>query len=175
MINDRVTRGTGARVIRTALPADAPAVIALHARARATYYPDGVPADGPDWPAAWREAVERPDRHVLCAVEGGRITAVASFRTESDAPAGTIHLAQFHVDPGHWRRGTGRALHAACVEAWRADDVHTAGLSVHVDNLRARAFYARLGWIPDPRHPPAAGDHHVLLSYTVTEDDSGRE
>lgn len=86
----------------------------------------------------------------------------------ADAPTDTVHLTQFHVDPAHWRRGTGRALHAACVEEWRADAKRTAGLSVHIDNHRARAFYATLGWTPDPLHPPAPGDHHILLTFTVT-------
>ncbi|WP_338898977.1 GNAT family N-acetyltransferase [Streptomyces sp. TG1A-60] len=168
MIKDRVNRVTGARVIRTALPAEAPGIAALHARARATYYPDGVPDDGTDWPAAWRRAVERPGGQVLCAVEQGRITGIASFRTADGAPGDTVYLAQFHVDPERWRQGTGRALHVACVEAWRADGKRTAGLSVHVDNHRARAFYARQGWTPDARNPSAPGDHHLLLTYTVT-------
>ncbi|UUU21090.1 GNAT family N-acetyltransferase [Streptomyces sp. DSM 40750] len=168
MIKDRVNRVTGARVIRTALPAEAPGITALHARARATYYPDGLPDDGTDWLASWRWAIERPDGHVLCAVEQGRITAIASFRTADGAPPDTVYLAQFHVDPEQWRRGTGRALHAACVEEWRADGKRTAGLSVHMDNHRARAFYEGLGWTPDPQHPPAPGDHHRLLTYTVT-------
>ncbi|MGW0839811.1 N-acetyltransferase family protein [Streptomyces sp. NPDC002787] len=172
MIKDRVTRVTGARVIRTALPAEAPAITALHTRARATYHPDGAPDAAPDdatdWLASWRRAIERPDGHVLCAVEHGRITAVASFRTADGAPADTVHLAQFHVDPDRWRRGTGRALHAACEEEWRADGKRTAGLSVPVDNHRARAFYAGLGWSPDPHSPPAPGDRHLLLTFTVT-------
>lgn len=118
MISDRVS---GTRVIRTALPAEAESVAALHARARATYYPDGVPEDGRDWLAAWRGVIERPDAHVLCVVESGRIVAVASFRTQDGDPADTVTLFQFHVDPDQWRSGLGTALHAACVEQWRAD------------------------------------------------------
>ncbi|WP_327749068.1 GNAT family N-acetyltransferase [Streptomyces europaeiscabiei] len=104
MIKDRVDRVTGARVIRAALPAEAPAITALHARARARYYPNGTPEDGTDWLASWRHAVERPDGQVLCAVERGRITGIASFRRADAAPADTVYLAQFHVDPDLWRR-----------------------------------------------------------------------
>ncbi|MEU1593146.1 GNAT family N-acetyltransferase [Streptomyces sp. NPDC005708] len=164
MIDDRMT---GNRLIRTALPAEVRAVAELHARARATYYPDGPPQDGTDWLAAWRTALERPDAHVLCAVERGRIVAVASFRTPDGASPDTVKLFQFHVDPGHWRRGIGAALHAACVEEWQADGRRTAVLDVHVDNRRAQAFYTRLGWVPDPQNPPAEGDHHLFLRYTV--------
>jgi ribosomal protein S18 acetylase RimI-like enzyme len=165
MIGDRAARVN--RVIRTALPTEAPEVAALHARARATYYPDGPPDDGIDWPAGWRQAIDRPDGHVLCLVERGRIAALASFRTAEGAPADTVKLFQFHVDPDHWRSGLGTALHAACVEQWQADRKRTATLDVHVDNRRAQAFYARQGWVPDPAHPPAEDDHHLFLRFTV--------
>jgi ribosomal protein S18 acetylase RimI-like enzyme len=161
-------RAVGGRMIRTALPAEAEAITSLHARARATYYPDGVPEDGTDWLAAWRGAVEREHGQVLCCVEQGRILAVASFRTPRDTPAETVKLYQFHVDPDTWRRGIGTALHTACVAQWRADGRRTAVLDVHVDNHRALAFYARQGWVPDPENPPAEGDHHLFLRYTVT-------
>lgn len=155
-------------MIRTALPSEAAAVAELHVRARATYYPDGLPEDGFDWPARWRGAIERPDGHVLCAVRDGRLVGIASFRTAEDGPTDTVKLFQFHVDPDRWRQGVGRELHAACVEQWRADGKHTATLDVHVDNERAQAFYARQGWVPDPENPPAVGDHHLFLRYAVT-------
>ncbi|MFD9392857.1 GNAT family N-acetyltransferase [Streptomyces sp. NPDC060000] len=165
MIGERVTEH---RVIRTAVPAEAERVAALHARARATYYPDGIPQDGTDWIAAWRSAIERPDSQVLCVVERGRTVGLASFRTPEGAPARTVKLFQFHVDPDHWRAGIGTALHAACVEQWRADGRRTAVLDVHVGNRRAQAFYARQGWHPDPENPPAEDDHHLWLRYAVT-------
>ncbi|MFI2199261.1 GNAT family N-acetyltransferase [Streptomyces sp. NPDC020192] len=164
MISDRVK---GSRVIRTALPAEAETIAALHQRARSTYYPDGLPDDGIDWVAAWRGAVERPDGQVLCVVEGGVITGMASFRAPDNGPADTVKLFQFHVDPDHWRSGIGTSLHAACVEQWRADGKRAAVLDVHVDNRRAQAFYARQGWIPDPENPPAEGDHHLFLRFFV--------
>jgi GNAT superfamily N-acetyltransferase len=169
MIRDRVTdRVTGRRVIRTVLPAEAEAVTELHARARATYYPDGVPQDGTDWLTVWLGAIERPDRHVLCTVHEGRIVAIASFRTAEGAPADTVKLFQFHVDPDHWRTGLGAALHAACVEQWQADGKRYATLDVHVGNERAQAFDGRQGWVPDPEYPPTEGDHHLFLRYAVT-------
>ncbi|MEU6142054.1 GNAT family N-acetyltransferase [Streptomyces sp. NPDC047081] len=154
-------------VIRTALPAEAAAVAELHLRARATYYPEGLPDDGLDWPTLWREAIERPDGNVLCAVRDSRLIAIASFRTPPDTSAETVKLFQFHVDPGHWRGGVGTALHTACVEQWRADGRRTAVLDVHVGNERAQAFYARQGWVPDPENPPAEDDHHLYLRYSV--------
>ncbi|MEV6195236.1 GNAT family N-acetyltransferase [Streptomyces sp. NPDC051920] len=164
MISDRVT---GTLMIRTALPAEAEIIADLHFRARSTYYPDGLPQDDVDWAGAWRGSIARPDGHVLCAVAQGRIIGIASFRTAEGAPADTVKLFQFHVDPDRWRAGIGRELHAACVEEWQADGKRTATLDVHVDNLRAQAFYARLGWVPDPANPPEEGDHHLYLRYAV--------
>ncbi|MEV5103347.1 GNAT family N-acetyltransferase [Streptomyces massasporeus] len=161
MINDRVIPD---RVIRTVLPAEVADVVALHARARATYYPDGVPQDGTDWSASWRTALTRPDGRVLCVVEAGRIVGLASFHTPEDAAADTVKLFQFHVDPDHWRTGVGTALHAACVEEWRADGRRTAVLDVHVDNRRAQGFYRRQGWIPEPVGP---GAHHLRMGLAL--------
>jgi ribosomal protein S18 acetylase RimI-like enzyme len=161
VINDRVV---AARVIRTAVPAEAEAIAELHVRARATYYPDGIPDDGTDWLAVWQGAIARPDGHVLCVVDDGRIVGLASFRTDEGAPAETVKLFQFHVDPDHWRSGVGTSLHAACVEEWQADGKRTAVLDVHVDNARAQAFYVRQGWTPVPVEP---GDHHLLMTFAV--------
>ncbi|UIR17284.1 GNAT family N-acetyltransferase [Streptomyces spinosirectus] len=154
-------------MIRTALPAEAAAVAQLHVRARSTYYPDGLPDDGRDWPALWAQTIERPDGHVLCAVRDGSLVGIASFRTPEGAPAKTVKLFQFHVDPDHWRTGVGTALHTACVEQWQADGRTAAVLDVHVDNHRAQAFYARQGWVPDPENPPAEDDHHLFLRFAV--------
>ncbi|WP_203730870.1 GNAT family N-acetyltransferase [Streptomyces sp. SID12501] len=162
MINDHVT---GSRVIRPALPAEAAAVAELHLRARATYYPDGLPDADHDWVASWRSGIERPDAHVLCVVEQDRVIGVASFRRAEGAPADTVKLFQFHVDPDLWRAGIGTDLHAACAARWRADGLLAATLDVHIDNRRAQAFYRRLGWVPDPENPPAEGDHHLFLRY----------
>ncbi len=80
-------------------------------------------------------------------VEEGTILGIASFRPPQDGPAGTVKLFQFHVDPDHWRRGIGTALHAACVARWRADGRHCAVLDVHVGQSAA----------PGPSTPATAG------------------
>ncbi|MEU5085671.1 GNAT family N-acetyltransferase [Streptomyces sp. NPDC021356] len=175
MIEEHVSgeRADGAPVIRAALPDEVEVIADLHLRARSTYYPDGVPQGDVDWREAWRGSIERPQTQVLCAVEGDRIVGIASFRTPDGARADTVRLFQFHVDPGHWRAGIGTALHRACVQRWRAEGRRTAVLDVHADNARAQAFYARQGWFPDPENPPAEGDHHLDLRFTVTGERTG--
>ncbi|MEU1293900.1 GNAT family N-acetyltransferase [Streptomyces sp. NPDC005840] len=153
-------------LIRTVLPAEAPAVAALHRRARATCRPDG-PDDGTDRTARWRETVVRPDGVVLCAVRAGRLIALAAFHTEPRTAPDTVRLVQFHVDPDHWRDGVGTALHAACVEQWQAEGRRTAVLNVRVGNMRARRFWAARGWSPDPGDPAGEEDQHLVLRFPV--------
>lgn len=152
-------------VIRSALTADAPALAALHTRARATYYPEGLPDGAVDGAAMWRAGIERRGGHVLCAVREGRLVGLASFRTPDGEAADTVTLFQFHVDPDHWRAGVGAALHAACVEEWRADGIRKASLDVHRGNTRAQAFYVRHGWRPEEAGEGAST--HLRMRLTV--------
>ena len=55
------------------------------------------------------------------------------------------------VDPGHRRRGLGRALVAAA-EAWLArQGLAKAMLMVRTDNHAVQAFYGRIGYHEEPR------------------------
>ncbi|MGE7390250.1 N-acetyltransferase family protein [Streptomyces sp. NPDC004126] len=153
-------------MIRTALASDLDAIAALHTRARATYYRGRVPEESyaGETEAAraregWERAVARPaaQGQVLCAERDGRVTGVAAFLTAD----GVTTLTQLHVDPDQWRRGTGAALHAACLAAWRRAGIDRVRLEVYEHNLRAQAFYASHGWRPDPAGTPA-GSHRTL-------------
>ncbi|WP_330295752.1 GNAT family N-acetyltransferase [Streptomyces sp. NBC_00503] len=153
-------------MIRTAHPADLDAIAALHTRARATYYRGRIPEESYGGAAelartreGWSRAVTRTGTEggVLCAERDGELTGVAAFRTDGDETT----LTQLHVDPVHWRRGTGAALHEACLEAWRRAGIRRVRLEVYEHNLRAQAFYARQGWLPDPAGAQA-GSHRIL-------------
>ncbi|MFB7585482.1 GNAT family N-acetyltransferase [Streptomyces sp. NPDC056169] len=167
-------------MIRYATATDLDAVTALHAEARATYYRGHLPESDYAGPeelarsrAGWAGAIERGA--VLCAEldgesdeggkggkagEGGEAGEVAGIAAYGERD-GVMFLSQLHVAPAHWRRGVGSALHAACVEAWRAAGVTTAVLEVFEKNDRAQGFYAAHGWTPDP-DSPRSGDHLVL-------------
>ncbi|MGT2527754.1 GNAT family N-acetyltransferase [Streptomyces nojiriensis] len=88
---------------------------------------------------------------------GGEVTGVAAFLTAE----GETTLTQLHVDPVHWRRGTGAALHAACLDAWRRAGISRVRLEVYEHNLRAQAFYAHHGWLPAPASG-RTGSHRTL-------------
>ncbi|MGW6980557.1 N-acetyltransferase family protein [Streptomyces sp. NPDC054932] len=153
-------------MIRTAQPADLAAIAALHTRARATYYQGHIPEQAYAGDAeiqrtreGWSRAIARDaaEGAVLCAEQDGELTGVAAFRTQD----GETTLTQLHVDPVHWRRGTGAALHAACLDAWRRAGIRRVRLEVYEHNLRARAFYAAQGWLADPS-VPRTGTHRTL-------------
>ncbi|MER7512653.1 GNAT family N-acetyltransferase [Streptomyces lavendulae] len=153
-------------MIRTALPTDVAAIAALHTRARATYYRGRVPEEEYNGAAelarsreGWARAVGRAPSQgrVFCAERDGEVTGVAAFLTAD----GETTLTQLHVDPAHWRRGTGAALHAACLDAWRRAGIERVRLEVYGHNLRAQAFYASHGWLPDPADT-SSGTHRTL-------------
>ncbi|MDF9812780.1 GNAT family N-acetyltransferase [Streptomyces sp. SPB162] len=156
---------TASVTIRDAHPDDLDDIADVHRRARATYYAGHLPEeeyDGPDELGRCRAGTERAigaaDRRVLCALREGRIVAFAvlGFRP------GDEKLYQFHVDPDLWRAGLGSALHGACVTAWQDAALETVRLDVFAPNRRARAFYARQGWVADGH-----ADDHVTMALRV--------
>ncbi|MFJ3838626.1 GNAT family N-acetyltransferase [Streptomyces sp. NPDC090054] len=139
-------------MIRNARAADVNAIAALHVRARATYYEGRAPEETYAGDLAQARA-----REALCAERDGEVTGVAAFRNAD----GETTLTQFHVDPDHWRRGTGAALHEACLDAWRRAGIERVRLEVFEHNLRAQAFYAAHGWEPEPSSG-RSGSHLTL-------------
>jgi GNAT superfamily N-acetyltransferase len=157
----------GKIAVRAARAGDSPAIVEIHVHARRSYYEGHLPeAELVQWAntvraTGYADRTELPDRSWLCAHLDG---VVVGFALTTDA-----ELLQLQVHPDHWGLGAGSALHAACVEVWRAAGVEVAGLDVFEPNLRARRFYARHGWREvgtegDPPHvrmeldvPPAFG------------------
>jgi RimJ/RimL family protein N-acetyltransferase len=158
-------------MIRTALPADVDTIAALHAAARATYYEGRIPESEYATPEihervkeSWHRAVARADGGVLCAQDGDQaVVAVAAFR-EID---GAMTLTQFHVDPRHWSRGVGSALHNGVVVAWQRTGAGSARLEVYEHNLRAQRFYARHGWAVVGEEERAPDYDHVSMRLAV--------
>jgi ribosomal protein S18 acetylase RimI-like enzyme len=60
--------------------------------------------------------------------------------------AGCGHLSRLYVDPADWGRGVGRLLYDTAITHLHTSGFRTATLSVLEGNLRARAWYERLGW-----------------------------
>ncbi|WP_039637577.1 GNAT family N-acetyltransferase [Streptomyces sp. 769] len=166
--------------VRPATPADLEQIAALHTAARAAYLrgrvpdaPFDAPAEHARWRDAWARVLHRDEAPTLCAVHRDTVLGAASYRPHREHsprtdPATTVVLHQLHVDPAHWGTGVGRALHAACLHAWRAAGHSRAVLDVLWHNHRARSFYTRLGWRPDPDRRPAPDATHLALTLCLT-------
>ncbi|MER6308483.1 N-acetyltransferase family protein [Streptomyces sp. NPDC001739] len=171
--------------VRGATRGDLPAIAALHAGARAAYHrarhpgaPFDIPAEQARWHDAWARVLDRADAPALCAERHGTVVGAASYLPHASTARGeshrsgtarpTVALDQLHVAPAHWGTGVGGALHTACLRAWRTAGFSRAVLDVLWHNHRARAFYDRLGWRPDPDRRPAPDATHLTLALDLT-------
>ena len=147
-------------IVRAAVPADVPAMAALHVRAwRATYaglLPDEFLAElkVEEREARWRQSVTAPEvapaeRVILVAERAGTVVGfVAAGHARGDDEFGLGEVYAINVDPPAWRQGAGRALLAAAT-AWLDGRFAVSILWVVDGNQRARALYERAGWSVD--------------------------
>jgi ribosomal protein S18 acetylase RimI-like enzyme len=88
----------------------------------------------------WDEILAFPAR-VRLVVDDGSVVGFATVRPAAgDVPA---HLAAIYVRRAHWSTGLGQRL----LDETLGDEAAT--LEVFRDNVRARRFYARNGFVPD--------------------------
>jgi GNAT superfamily N-acetyltransferase len=91
---------------------------------------------------------------------GGQITYLAQLdevpagfgavgACRDSGATGVGELYAIYVSPEYWRRGIGRALHAACLDALRGQGYDKARLWVLEANPQARAFYEQFDWRSD--------------------------
>lgn len=152
------------RVIRTATEADAPAVLALVARAyrgeasRAGWTTeadllDGQRTDLTDVLAALRD----PTGLVLLLTEGPRILASVRLSRAAD---GAVLVGMFAVEPALQGGGVGRQVLEAAEAAIVRELGATRGrMTVLLQRSELLAWYARRGWLPSgAREPFPYGD-----------------
>ncbi|MEU7525603.1 GNAT family N-acetyltransferase [Saccharothrix sp. NPDC042600] len=147
-------------VIRTPSQDDMVAVAEVHFRSRRSYYEGHLPeAELAAWEADVRAKGYRldrfPERVWRVAEEDGEVIGFALVTPDGK-------LWQLQVDPPHWGRGVGFALHGWCVAEFRGMGVATARLDVFAENHRARRFYERRGWREVGRD-----DDHVLMELDI--------
>jgi GNAT superfamily N-acetyltransferase len=101
--------------------------------------------------AALREAVEAGEIEVLVACTKGRVVGVAvlAYRLSFGAAGLFASIEDLYVRPDERRRGIGRALLEAVEKHCASRAV--SYVEVQVEDEEAAAFYAALGYEPQPR------------------------
>jgi GNAT superfamily N-acetyltransferase len=94
------------------------------------------------------------ERAVFVAEDAGRIVGFAGGGPAIAPEQGVLELYALNVDPAQWGFGAGSALLDRFV-AWSAEDgARALMLRVLRENVRARRFYERRGWIWDGSEQP---------------------
>lgn len=164
--------------LREAAPDDLGAVSALFLRCWRESYADVLPSgaigvfDEAGAAALWRPALvaPRPGTRGVVAVSDadGRVVGVIRMGRDPDEPSAG-HVFSLYVEPGAQGGGVGRRLLEEAVAWLRAQGLDEATLWVFEPNRRARAFYARHGWLPDggTRVEPEFGVPELRLRRSV--------
>ncbi|SRR5579883_123937 len=144
-------------VIRSARLDDALRIAAIHVRAWQVAYRGIVPDEFLDALSieqrhkAWQQILEAGNSSTWIAEDRdmalGWISAGRS--RDTDAAHSTGEIWGLYVDPGHWRKGVGRALCAAAEQELRNQEFTQVTLWVLKDNQRAIEFYSTIGFSPD--------------------------
>jgi GNAT superfamily N-acetyltransferase len=147
-------------IVRPAVPADAPAMAALHVRAWRAAYAGVMPDEFlaglaiEEREAMWRRSLTTADlapaeRVILVAeVAGAVLGFTAAGHARGDDELGLGELYAINVDPPAWGGDAGGALLVGA-SAW-LDARFAASILWVVDaNARARRFYENAGWAPD--------------------------
>ena len=152
--------------VRPALPADAPAIAALHAASWAIAYAHILRADWlsqdlvTDRLRVWTERFAAPDptMRVLLAEDHDGLAGFVCIFTAAD-PHWRSHVDKLHVRPGLKGQGLGRRLLGAAARL-ALDETPDAGLDLHVfaANTAARGFYARMAGVEGPLEKETAPD-----------------
>lgn len=145
--------------VRSAAPADAPAVAGVHVRAwQAAYrgllpdeHLDGLRADEARM-ARYRFGVDDPEAPytVVAETDGGALVGFATIGPCRDDDArDAAELYALYVDPPQWGTGAGRRLLAEARSLMTARGYRRAVLWVLAGNRRAQRVYEVDGWEAD--------------------------
>jgi GNAT superfamily N-acetyltransferase len=99
----------------------------------------------------WHALIEDPAVSMLLVEDVGEILASSACGESRDEDASPCagEVRSFFVAAGHWRRGVGRALMAAVLDALRDSRFTEATVWSFAANERANAFYESLGFARD--------------------------
>lgn len=162
--------------VRSALPSDLPAMVAIKHDAGLAAWPDILPPEVIEtlpFPPRWGETMASPDPRTstLLAEVDGRVVGFAITRPSGDADASpqTGELDAFYTDPAVWGIGAGRALLAKATDRLRDAGFRDATLWTAELNHRPRRIYEVAGWRVDgaERHRSFGGVEFVEIRYRL--------
>lgn len=161
--------------LRDATPSDARALATVQVASWRAAYRTLLPAEVlaglsvPDIEQVWsgRLATRPPRTSVVVAHDAQDLVGFASAGPPVDpadrADPATGDLYTLYLDPGHWGRGVGAALHAAALDRLVVHGYTHAGLWVLDGNVRAQNFYLRHGWTDAGRMRVDSGPQEIEL------------
>jgi len=140
--------------VRTALPADADGIAAVHIGSWQSAYADIL---DPAWLATlsvasratgWRKVLADPAARVAVAEQTGQVTGFVSHGPcrEAGAPPSRGEIMALYAAPAVWGQGHGRALLAHALAQLQADGFQSVWLWVLAGNQRAIRFYEAAGF-----------------------------
>ena len=168
-------------LIRACNEADLPAVRTLlratwHATYDAIYGPEKVREISDRWHAlaALRQGLVMPRSSFLVADDNGQIAATSLAFTDNDGRC--IRLSRLYVHPSSQRRGLGRALLSASIDAFPA--ARCIDLEVEPENLQAITFYRSEGFSITGQGDGCGGEvadyPHLLMLKTLQRNQTTR-
>ena len=142
--------------IRSASPADAPGVAAVHVDSFLATYPHlpttrrSATGGLEGRTARWGSLLLQPEpaHSVLVATAGGEVCGFVHLGPSPDDASG--HVFSIHVSPRVTGNGVGSSLLGEAVAAMTRAGFADATLWVVAANRGARGFYERLGWREEP-------------------------
>lgn len=147
--------------MRPAEPADASAIASVQVLSWQQAYADLIPdqylgalhGSLSRREAFWCESIAagRAPVHLACMAE--QVVGFIAIGPCRDDGASAVEMGEvtaFYLLPPYWRTGTGRSLWAAGLQSLGEQGYRQAMLWVLSENARARRFYARAGWSPEP-------------------------
>jgi ribosomal protein S18 acetylase RimI-like enzyme len=141
--------------IRAAVPADAPAIAALHVAAWREAYRNLAPPEAVRRldlhrrRSQWTAMLAKAERTMLVAERDGRIVGIGTAGAATVPALGARgEILYLYVDPAHARTGIGRALMRRLALSLREHGYKHIALGVVEGNRSAIDFYRKLGGRP---------------------------
>lgn len=159
--------------LRLATPADIPEMERVYRRSWRGAYEPFLEAEVLEELATqrardfdWGRGIGVEEAVVLVGVdENGTVLGVAQANEVLDLPRDLPEVTMLYVDPAAWGAGVAADLLAAAA-GWIGDRGHDhARLRVVENHERARRFYEREGWTPDPLLEPVKKGLARLIYY----------